>query len=102
MVRVTLDMNCIEVSDVALKSIEDKSINRSSKAIKMPVDKRMTPATASTAAPGRPMSVVVNSIEDVLVVDDTAFLFASAAVVVKSKSSRNANNIRKFVNEIAD
>ena len=69
----------------------------------MPVDKRMTPATASTAAPGRPMSVVVNSIEDVLVVDDTAFLFASAAVVVvKSKSSRNANNIRKFVNEIAD
>jgi hypothetical protein len=71
----------------------------------MPVDKRMTPATASTAAPGRPTSAAVNSIEDVLVVDDTAFLFASAAVevvVVKSKSSRNANNIRKFVNEIAD
>jgi hypothetical protein len=65
----------------------------------------MTPATASTAAPGRPMSAAVNCIEDVLVVDDTAFLFASAVavvVVVKSKSSRNANNIRKFVNEIAD
>jgi hypothetical protein len=96
-------MNFTEVSDVALRSIEDKSINRSSKAIKMPVDKRMTPATASTAAPGRPISAAVNSIEDILVDDDTVFLFASAAaVVVKSKSSRNANNIRKFVNEIAD
>ena len=95
MVRVTLDMNCIEVSDVALKSIEDKSINRSSKAIKMPVDKRMTPATASTAAPGRPLSAAVNCVVVVVVDDDDVD-------VAKSKSSRNANSIRKFVNEIAD
>ena len=59
MVRVRFDMNCIEVSDAALKSIEDKSINRSSKAIKMPVDKRMMPAMASAAAPGRPLSTAV-------------------------------------------
>ena len=98
MVRVTLDMNCIEVSDVALKSIEDKSINRSSKAIKMPVDKRITPATASTAAPGRPISAAVSCVVVVVVVvvDD------DDVDVVKSKSSRNANSIRKFVNEIAD
>ena len=95
MVRVTLDMNCIEVSDDALKSIEDKSINRSSKAIKMPVDKRMTPATASTAAPGRPLSAAVNCVVVVVVDDDDVH-------VAKSKSSRNANSIRKFVNEIAD
>ena len=90
MVSVTLAMNFTEVSDVAWKSIEDKSINRSSKAIKMPVDKRITPATASTAAPGRPISAAVNCV--VVVVDDDD----------KSKSSRNANSIRKFVNEIAD
>ena len=96
MVRVTLPMNFTEVSDVAWKSIEDKSINRSSKAIKMPVDKRITPATASTAAPGRPISAAVNCVVVVVVVvvDDVD--------VVKSKSSRNANSIRKFVNEIAD
>tara|TARA_B100001113_G_C20821211_1_gene496812 strand:- start:289 stop:591 length:303 start_codon:yes stop_codon:yes gene_type:complete len=100
MVRVTLDMNCIEVSDDALKSIEDKSINRSSKAIKMPVDKRMMPAMASTAAPGRPLSTAV-----IRVVANIEFAsFSSLKVVVSMglKSSRNANNIRKFVNEIAD
>ena len=96
MVSVTLAMNFTEVSDVAWKSIEDKSINRSSKAIKMPVDKRMTPATASTAAPGRPLSAAVNCVVVVVVVDD------DDVDVVKSKSSRNANSIRKFVNEIAD
>ena len=95
MVSVTLAMNFTEVSDVAWKSIEDKSINRSSKAIKMPVDKRMTPATASTAAPGRPLSASVNCVVVVVVVDDDVD-------VAKSKSSRNANSIRKFVNEIAD
>jgi hypothetical protein len=95
MVSVTLAMNFTEVSDVAWKSIEDKSINRSSKAIKMPVDKRMTPATASTAAPGRPLSAAVNCVVVVVVVDDDVD-------VAKSKSSRNANSIRKFVNEIAD
>ena len=97
MVRVTLPMNFTEVSDVAWKSIEDKSINRSSKAIKMPVDKRITPATASTAAPGRPISAAVSCVVVVVVVvvDDDVD-------VVKSKSSRNANSIRKFVNEIAD
>ena len=88
-------MNFTEVSDVAWKSIEDKSINRSSKAIKMPVDKRMTPATASTAAPGRPLSAAVNCVVVVVVDDDDVD-------VAKSKSSRNANSIRKFVNEIAD
>ena len=99
MVRVTLDMNCIEVSDVALKSIEDKSINRSSKAIKMPVDKRMMPAMASTVAPGRPLSTAVPR-----VVANFEFASFSSSVVVSMglKSSRNANNIRKFVNEIAD
>ena len=98
MVSVTLAMNFTEVSDVAWKSIEDKSINRSSKAIKMPVDKRMTPATASTAAPGRPLSAAVNCVVVVVVVvvDD------DDVDVAKSKSSRNANSIRKFVNEIAD
>ena len=98
MVRVTLPMNFTEVSDVAWKSIEDKSINRSSKAIKMPVDKRITPATASTAAPGRPISAAVSCVVVVVVVvvDD------DDVDVVKSKSSRNANSIRKFVNEIAD
>ena len=97
MVSVTLAMNFTEVSDVAWKSSEDKSINRSSKAIKMPVDKRMTPATASTAAPGRPISAAVSCVVVVVVVvvDDDVD-------VVKSKSSRNANSIRKFVNEIAD
>ena len=95
MVRVTLPMNFTEVSDVAWKSIEDKSINRSSKAIKIPVDKRITPATASTAAPGRPISAAVSCVVVVVVVDDNVD-------VVKSKSSRNANSIRKFVNEIAD
>ena len=95
MVSVTLAMNFTEVSDVAWKSIEDKSIKRSSKAIKMPVDKRMTPATASTAAPGRPLSAAVNCVVVVVVVDDDVD-------VAKSKSSRNANSIRKFVNEIAD
>ena len=95
MVSVTLAMNFTEVSDVAWKSIEDKSINRSSKAIKMPVDNRMTPATASTAAPGRPLSAAVNCVVVVVVVDDDVD-------VAKSKSSRNANSIRKFVNEIAD
>ena len=97
MVSVTLAMNFTEVSDVACKSIEDKSINRSSKAIKMPVDKRITPATASTAAPGRPISAAVSCVVVVVVVvvDDDVD-------VVKSKSSRNANSIRKFVNEIAD
>ena len=91
-------MNFTEVSDVAWKSIEDKSINRSSKAIKMPVDKRITPATASTAAPGRPISAAVSCVVVVVVVvvDD------DDVDVVKSKSSRNANSIRKFVNEIAD
>ena len=96
MVSVTLAMNFTEVSDVAWKSIESKSINRSSKAIKMPVDKRMTPATASTAAPGRPLSAAVNCVVVVVVVDD------DDVDVAKSKSSRNANSIRKFVNEIAD
>ena len=96
MVRVTLPMNFTEVSDVAWKSIEDKSINRSSKAIKMPVDKRITPATASTAAPGRPISAAVSCVVVVVVVVD------DDVDVVKSKSSRNANSIRKFVNEIAD
>ena len=95
MVSVTLAMNFTEVSDVAWKSIKDKSINRSSKAIKMPVDKRMTPATASTTAPGRPLSAAVNCVVVVVVVDDDVD-------VAKSKSSRNANSIRKFVNEIAD
>jgi hypothetical protein len=90
-------MNFTEVSDVAWKSIEDKSINRSSKAIKMPVDKRITPATASTAAPGRPISAAVSCVVVVVVVDDD-----DDVDVVKSKSSRNANSIRKFVNEIAD
>ena len=61
-------MNFTEVSDVAWKSIEDKSINRSSKAIKMPVDKRITPATASTAAPGRPISAAVSCVVVVVVV----------------------------------
>ena len=96
MVSVTLAMNFTEVSDVAWKSIEDKSINRSSKAIKMPVDKRITPATASTAAPGRPISAAVSCVVVVVVVVD------NDVDVVKSKSSRNANSIRKFVNEIAD
>ena len=98
MVSVTLAMNFTDVSDVAWKSIEDKSINRSSKAIKMPVDKRITPATASTAAPGRPISAAVSCVVVVVVVvvDD------DDVDVVKSKSSRNANSIRKFVNEIAD
>ena len=98
MVSVTLAMNFTEVSDVAWKSIEDKSINRSSKAIKMPVDKRITPATASTAAPGRPISAAVSCVVVVVVVvvDD------DDVDVAKSKSSRNANSIRKFVNEIAD
>ena len=68
MVSVTLAMNFTEVSDVAWKSIEDKSINRSSKAIKMPVDKRITPATASTAAPGRPISAAVSCVVVVVVV----------------------------------
>ena len=98
MVRVTLPMNFTEVSDVAWKSIEDKSINRSSKAIKMPVDKRITPATASTAAPGRPISAAVSCVVVVVVVVDDD----DDVDVVKSKSSRNANSIRKFVNEIAD
>ena len=97
MVSVTLAMNFTEVSDVAWKSIEDKSINRSSKAIKMPVDKRITPATASTAAPGRPISAAVSCVVVVVVDDDD-----DDVDVVKSKSSRNANSIRKFVNEIAD
>ena len=100
MVSVTLAMNFTEVSDVALKSIEDKSINRSSKAIKMPVDKRITPATASTAAPGRPISAAVNCVVVVDVVDDDDD--DGDDVDAKSKSSRNANSIRKFVNEIAD
>ena len=98
MVRVTLPMNFTEVSDVAWKSIEDKSINRSSKAIKMPVDKRITPATASTAAPGRPISAAVSCVVVVVVV----VVVDDDVDVVKSKSSRNANSIRKFVNEIAD
>ena len=97
MVSVTLPMNFTEVSDVAWKSIEDKSINRSSKAIKMPVDKRITPATASTAAPGRPISAAVSCVVVVVVV-----VVDNDVDVVKSKSSRNANSIRKFVNEIAD
>ena len=97
MVSVTLAMNFTEVSDVAWKSIEDKSINRSSKAIKMPVDKRITPATASTAAPGRPISAAVSCVVVVVVV-----VVVDDVDVVKSKSSRNANSIRKFVNEIAD
>ena len=101
MVSVTLAMNFMEVSDVAWKLIEDKSINRSSKAIKMPVDKRITPATASTAAPGRPISAAVNCVVVVVVVvvddgDD------GDDIDTKSKSFRNANSIRKFVNEIAD
>lgn len=100
MVSVTLAMNFMEVSDVAWKLIEDKSINRSSKAIKMPVDKRITPATASTAAPGRPIYAAVNCVVVVVVVvvddgDD------GDDIDTKSKS-RNANSIRKFVNEIAD
>ena len=99
MVSVTLAMNFTEVSDVALKSIEDKSINRSSKAIKMPVDKRITPATASTAAPGRPIYAAVNC---VVVVDVDNDDDDGDDVDAKSKSSRNANSIRKFVNEIAD
>ena len=94
-------MNFMEVSDVAWKLIEDKSINRSSKAIKMPVDKRITPATASTAAPGRPISAAVNCVVVVVVVvvddgDD------GDDIDTKSKSFRKANSIRKFVNEIAD
>ena len=101
MVSVTLAMNFTEVSDVAWKSIEDKSINRSSKAIKMPVDKRITPATASTAAPGRPISAAVSCVV-VVVVDDDDDDDDDDVDVVKSKSSRNANSIRKFVNEIAD
>ena len=99
MVSVTLAMNFTEVSDVAWKSIEDKSINRSSKAIKMPVDKRITPATASTAAPGRPISAAVSCVVVVVVV---VVVVDDDVDVVKSKSSRNANSIRKFVNEIAD
>ena len=98
MVSVTLAMNFTEVSDVAWKSIEDKSINRSSKAIKIPVDKRITPATASTAAPGRPISAAVSCVVVVVVV----VVVDDDVDVVKSKSSRNANSIRKFVNEIAD
>ena len=96
-------MNFTEVSDVAWKSIEDKSINRSSKAIKMPVDKRITPATASTAAPGRPISAAVNCVVVVVVVvvvDDDGD--DGDDIDTKSKSFRNANSIRKFVNEIAD
>ena len=99
MVSVTLAMNFTDVSDVAWKSIEDKSINRSSKAIKMPVDKRITPATASTAAPGRPISAAVSCVVVVVVV---VVVVDDDVDVVKSKSSRNANSIRKFVNEIAD
>ena len=101
MVNVTLAMNFTEVSDVACKSIEDKSINRSSKAIKMPVDKRITPATASTAAPGRPISAAVNC---VVVVDDDDDDDDDDGddIDTKSKSFRNAKSIRKFVNEIAD
>ena len=101
MVSVTLAMNFTEVSDVAWKSSEDKSINRSSKAIKMPVDKRMTPATASTAAPGRPISAAVNCVV-VVDVDNDDDDDDGDDVDAKSKSSRNANSIRKFVNEIAD
>ena len=103
MVSVTLAMNFMEVSDVAWILIEDKSINRSSKAIKMPVDKRITPATASTAAPGRPISAAVNCVVVVVVVvvvDDDGD--DGDDIDTKSKSFRNANSIRKFVNEIAD
>ena len=101
MVSVTLAMNFTEVSDVALKSIEDKSINRSSKAIKMPVDKRMTPATASTAAPGRPISAAVNCVV-VVDVDNDDDDDDGDDVDAKSNSSRNANSTCQFVNEIAD
>jgi hypothetical protein len=62
----------------------------------MPVDKRITPATASTAAPGRPISAAVNC---VVVVDDDD---DGDDIDTKSKSFRNAKSIRKFVNEIAD
>ena len=106
MVSVTLAMNFMEVSDVAWILIEDKSINRSSKAIKMPVDKRITPATASTAAPGRPISAAVNCVVVVVVVvvddDDDCDDGDGDDIDTKSKSFRNANSIRKFVNEIAD
>jgi hypothetical protein len=64
----------------------------------MPVDKRITPATASTAAPGRPISAAVSCVVVVVVV----VVVDDDVDVVKSKSSRNANSIRKFVNEIAD
>jgi hypothetical protein len=63
----------------------------------MPVDKRITPATASTAAPGRPISAAVNC---VVVVDDDDD--DGDDIDTKSKSFRNAKSIRKFVNEIAD
>ena len=107
MVSVTLAMNFMEVSDVAWILIEDKSINRSSKAIKMPVDKRITPATASTAAPGRPISAAVNCVVVVVVDDDDDDDGDDDDddgddIDTKSKSFRNANSIRKFVNEIAD
>jgi hypothetical protein len=102
MVSVTLAMNFTEVSDVACKSIEDKSINRSSKAIKMPVDKRITPATASTAAPGRPISAAVNCVVVVVDDDDDDDDGDGDDIDTKSKSFRNAKSIRKFVNEIAD
>ena len=102
MVSVTLAMNFMEVSDVAWKLIEDKSINRSSKAIKMPVDKRITPATASTAAPGRPISAAVNCVVVVVVDDDDDDDGDDGDDIDTRSKSRNANSIRKFVNEIAD
>ena len=102
MVSVTLAMNFMEVSDVAWILIEDKSINRSSKAIKMPVDKRITPATASTAAPGRPISAAVNCVVVVDDDDDDDDDDDGDDIDTKSKSFRNAKSIRKFVNEIAD
>ena len=102
MVSVTLAMNFMEVSDVAWILIQDKSINRSSKAIKMPVDKRITPATASTAAPGRPISAAVNCVVVVDDDDDDDDDDDGDDIDTKSKSFRNAKSIRKFVNEIAD
>jgi hypothetical protein len=68
----------------------------------MPVDKRITPATASTAAPGRPISAAVNCVVVVDDDDDDDDDDDGDDIDTKSKSFRNAKSIRKFVNEIAD
>ena len=67
----------------------------------MPVHKRITPATASTAAPGRPIYAAVNCVV-VVDVDNDDDDDDGDDVDAKSNSSRNANSTCQFVNEIAD